>query len=133
MEADELLDEDLLSGEEFDAIIMPGGLPGAHNFRDSPLLIETLRKYLADDTKLVGAICATPAVVLQTHGLIKDYDQITCYPAFKDEIDVGKYTDEFPVVRSKNLITSQGPGTAIEFSVAIVEALYGQEKANEVA
>ena len=44
-----------------------------------------------------------------------------------------KWTDSAPVIRSKNLITSQGPGTSIEFSVALIEALFGHEKAKQVA
>ena len=47
-------------------------------------------------------------------------------------LDASKYNGDLPVVRSKNLITSQGPGTAIEFGVALVEALYGADKAKEV-
>lgn len=53
---------------------MPGGMPGAANFRDDPLFIKTLKKYIVDDTKIVGAICAAPCVVLKTHGLLDRYD-----------------------------------------------------------
>ena len=132
VEADALLDEKLMENE-FDAVVMPGGLPGSEHFSESPLFVKKLKYYLADDTKIVGSICATPAMVLQEHGLLEGYDKVTCHPFFADQIDPAQYTDAHPVVKSKNLITSQGPGTAIEFAAALVEALYGEEKAKEVA
>ena len=131
VEADEILDQDLVDNNDYDAIVMPGGLPGSDHFRDCPILVQTLKKYLQDDSKVVGAICATPAVVLQTHGLL-DGRKVTCYPYFGDQIDAAKYEADSSIVRSGNLLTSQGPGTAVEFAVALVEALYGKDKAKEV-
>ena len=49
IEADELFSEDLVNQNNYDAIVLPGGLGGANTFRDSPVLIETLKKYLNDD------------------------------------------------------------------------------------
>ena len=68
--------------------------------------METLKKYLADDSKIVGSICATPAVVLSQHGLLDGYDKVTCYPYFHDMIDTSKYNGDPSVVKSNNLITS---------------------------
>ena len=64
IEADDLFSQDLVNQNDFDAIVLPGGLGGANTFRDSPELIETLKRYLNDDQKIVGAICASPAIVL---------------------------------------------------------------------
>ena len=81
VEADEVLDEDLLSND-FDAVVMPGGLPGSQYISDNAMFVDTLKKYMADDSKIVGSICATPAVVLSHHGLLEGYDSVTCYPYF---------------------------------------------------
>ena len=64
IEADELFSIDLVNQNQFDAIVLPGGLAGANTFRDSPELIETLKRFLNDEEKIVGAICASPAIVL---------------------------------------------------------------------
>ena len=81
VEADAILDQNLMEND-FDAVVMPGGMPGADHFSECPLFVKKLKYYLADETKLVGAICATPAVVLHQHGLLEGYDKVTCYPAF---------------------------------------------------
>ena len=128
IEADDLFSQDLVNQNDFDAIVLPGGLGGANTFRDSTELIETLKRFLNDDQKIVGAICASPAIVLQTNKLLENYDQVTCYPSMKNQLEE-KWTDSAPVIRCKNLITSQGPGTSVEFSVALIEALFGNEKA----
>lgn len=67
------------AAEEWDLVVCPGGLPGADHLRDCPTLTEMLKKQ-AGASKLYGAICAAPAVVLQTHGLLAG-KRATCYPA----------------------------------------------------
>ena len=63
VQADQFFDENLVRNNWFDAIVLPGGLAGANAFRDSPLLVETTKQFLKEE-KVVGAICASPAVVL---------------------------------------------------------------------
>ena len=84
--ADELFDQELLQND-YDAIVMPGGGPGCEAMSKCELLIETLKKYLQDETKIVGSICANPAIVLQKHGLLEGYNKVTCYPALEEKID----------------------------------------------
>ena len=95
IEADHFFDEKLLEENVFDAIVLPGGLGGANVFKECPLLVQTTEKFLKDETKIVGAICASPAVVLQSHNLLENYDQYTSYPApvFKEMMDKQKWTD----------------------------------------
>ena len=114
----------------FDAIVLPGGMPGAEHLRDDPTLREML---VAQDERkaLVAAICASPAVVLQDLDLIRDR-WATCYPTFMDRLPAASRSAE-RVVAMANLITSRGPGTAIEFALALVQALCGPEKREEVA
>ena len=82
IEADEILSEELLASCNFDCIVLPGGLEGAKAFRDCPLLIKTLKSFLNDKNKLVGAICASPALVLNHHNLLNDYSKVTSNPKF---------------------------------------------------
>ena len=85
--ATHIFNQQLLNTQNFDAIILPGGLEGAQTFRDNPLLIETLKNFMEDEKKVIGAICASPAVVLSHHNLIEEYDYITCHPSIKKKID----------------------------------------------
>ena len=73
-----------VADDEFDAVVLPGGVEGAENFRDSTLLLEVVKQQ-SFDGKLVAAICASPALVLQHHNL---YPQalMTCHPSFQDRI-----------------------------------------------
>lgn len=84
-----------------------------------------------DAGRLFGAICAAPAVVLETHGLLAGR-QATSHPAFTDQLHPNEAI-ESRVVVDGNCITSRGPGTAMEFALKLVELLYGPEKAAEVA
>lgn len=114
----------------FAAIVLPGGLPGAEHLRDNDLLRDLL---LAQDLRkgIVAAICASPAVVLQHHDLIRER-RATCYPSLLDRLPATSRSAE-PVVTADNLITSRGPGTAMEFALELVRTLCGQEKRAEIA
>ncbi len=115
-------------GIDYDLIALPGGMPGAEHLRDCQPLIEMLKAQAAGG-KLYAAICATPAVALVPHGLLAG-KKATCYPSLQNQLD--KASKERVVVDG-NCITSQGPGTAMEFAVELVRALYGDAKAKEVA
>jgi protein deglycase len=118
--------------QSFDLIALPGGMPGAEHLRDSADLALLLR-HQHKDGRLFAAICASPAVVLQYHGLLEGR-QATCYPAFAEQLTGStRASIESPVVVDKNCITSRGPGTAMEFALKLVEILYSPAKAKEVA
>jgi 4-methyl-5(b-hydroxyethyl)-thiazole monophosphate biosynthesis len=116
--------------DTYDLIVLPGGIPGAEHLRDSKEL-EILLRQQQEQGRWYGAICASPAVVLQPHGLLGQ-TRATCYPSYMDKLENADTTDSRVVVHEK-CITSQGPGTALEFSLKLVELLYGEEKAKEVA
>ncbi len=115
--------------EDFDLIVLPGGIPGAMNLRDSKEL-ETLLKKQAEQNRLYGAICASPAVVLHHHGLVTP-GKVTCHPGFVDHIDNGNILEE-KVVVDNNCVTSRGAGTACDFALKLVELLHSTKKKNEV-
>jgi len=105
-------------------------MPGAEHLRDSKELTEILKKQ-HDDAKAVGAICAAPAVVLETHGILKGHTA-TSHPAFTSKLSDQSQIDT-RVVKDGTVITSRGPGTAFEFALALVKMLCGEEKMREVA
>ena len=115
---------------EYDLIALPGGIPGAEHLRDSKELELMLRRQ-EQEGRLYAAICASPAVVLQHHGLLASR-RATCHPFFADQIGDNDCL-ESRVVVDGTCITSQGPGTALEFALKLVELLYDREKAEEIA
>jgi len=121
---------DACKDRTFDLIALPGGLPGAEHLRDCVLLIDMLKAQKAAG-RLYAAICASPAVVLAPHGLL-DGKHATCYPSCADQLpDAAKASQR--VVVDGNCITSQGPGTAIEFALELIRQLAGDPAARQVA
>ena len=116
------------TGRRFDLIALPGGMPGAENLSKCDELIAMLKEQKKSG-RLYAAICASPAVVFQRHGLIDDV-KATCYPSMLEDLAHGVNS---PVVVDSNCITSQGPGTATLFALKLVELLFDSEKRDEVA
>lgn len=108
--------------------------PAQERLRDSIILRDMLLRQ-RDERRWVAAICAAPALVLAAHGIITPTTPATCFPneTFTAAIPNKSRLEERVVVsEADRLITSRGPGTAIEFALAIVEQLAGREKAEEV-
>lgn len=124
---------DTLIGEcvnaTYDLIALPGGLPGAEHLRDSAPLVGMLTRQKAEG-RLYGAICASPAVALSPHGLLHGL-KATCYPGFEEKFTDAEAVDARVVVDG-TCITSQGPGTAIEFALKLLEVLFDADKAAQV-
>ena len=116
--------------QTYDCIALPGGMPGAEHLRDSADLIGMLKRQKATG-RWYGAICASPVVALQPHGLL-DGIKATCFPSMRGELPPANARDDRVVV-DDNCVTSQGPGTAIEFALKLVELLLGPQKAKDVA
>jgi len=114
----------------FDLIVLPGGLGGAEHLRDCVPLIDMLKSQ-KEAGRLYAAICAAPAVVLAPHGLL-DGKKATCYPSCADGLPDRTSADRRVVVDG-NCITSQGPGTALEFSIELARQLVDGTKARQVA
>ena len=116
----------------YDAIILPGGLIGAETLRDSPLVVEKVRR-MHSENRLVAAICAAPAIILESHNLFP-IGNMTGFPGLKDKIEPKKWV-EYRVYFDErvNLITSQAPATTIDFALKIIERLKGKAVAADVA
>lgn len=115
-----------------DGIILPGGLLGAKNLAasaDVSLLIKKARQ----ESLLICAICASPAVALVPTGIL-DNAAWTCYPGAEKDAGKAKETwREDRVVADGNIITSRAAGTAAEWSFKIIEKLLGAETRSRIA
>ena len=110
----------------YDALVLPGGNPGYVNLERYQRVLRLIRA-AHDAGKYVGAICAAPHV-LGVAGIMEGATA-TCYPGI--EIPGAQRVEE-RVVRQGKIITSQGPGTAIDFAIDLVEVLTTKENAQEV-
>ena len=111
-------------------IAVPGGIPGAEHLAAHPALYILLRQQ-AHEGKLYSAICAAPALVLASKGLLAD-KTATCHPKYQQSLQAKKVDGAARVVVDGNCVTSQGPGTAIDFALQLVEQLCGVVKREEV-
>ena len=121
VECDRQLKDLDLTDPQYDMVVLPGGLPGATNLRDSEDVMTLLRSMWGKG-KFVAAICAAP-IALERAGLLagKNY---TAYVGYDQKIKEGHYQTDI-VVQDGNLITSRGPATAYAFGYALVDALGG--------
>ena len=115
MMVDKRLNE--INPDEYDAIILPGGNPGYINLGRSSKVIEMIKKFNSKN-KLIAAICGAPSILARERLL--DDKKATIYPGNEKLL---AYPRGNPVVVDGNIITSQGPGTAMEFALKIVEKL----------
>ncbi|MEW6678418.1 MAG: DJ-1 family glyoxalase III [Pseudomonadota bacterium] len=122
VQPDAHLDEVL--ARDFDMIALPGGMPGAENLKNDAR-IQALLKRLAAAGKYTTAICAAPIALAQA-GLL-DGRRITSYPGFIDKAPPpgATYLADAVVVDGR-VVTSRGPGTAMDFALTLVELLAGR-------
>lgn len=122
--ADTTLTE-VLEGD-FDLLVLPGGLPGADNLNADPRIHQLITR-IANQGKHVAAICAAPKVLV-TNGIL-DNKKATAYPRSLDKLDTSKVKLGNAAVQiDGNVITSKGPGTAMDFALTLIEILSGKEK-----
>lgn len=113
----------------FDVIVLPGGLEGARRLAESPAVGELLRAQERAG-RTTAAICAAP-IALARHEVYTGH-RLTSYPSVHDVVGAHGTLTEGKVVTDRNLVTSQGPGTAFDFALALVERLRGPEIADAV-
>lgn len=116
--------------ENWDAIVLPGGMPGATNLHNSE---EVSRRIMAtyNNGGWVCAICASPAVVLAPLGILNDVKAV-CYPGMETCAPGVKFLQD-KVITNKKIITARGAGCALEFGLEIIQALFGPEKRAQIA
>ncbi|KAL3893817.1 MAG: hypothetical protein SGCHY_005619, partial [Lobulomycetales sp.] len=113
IQADALLSE--LAGQDYDCLVLPGGIQGAKAFQKDPLVQDLLERFIQDEAKIVGIICASPIALLPRK--LASGRAMTCYPTLEGEFDQDYKFEASRVVRDGNLVTSMAPGTAMEFSL----------------
>ncbi len=115
---------------EYDMVVLPGGMPGADHLDNDPRIAELLKKMAARE-RYTAAICAAPKV-LGNAGLLTGR-RATSFPGFVDRMNLPNVTYvSDPVVRDGKVITSRGPGTAMDFALELIEVLAGRPKRDEV-
>lgn len=124
--ADISLDE--VKTDNLEAVVLPGGMPGTLNLKANDTVIDIV-KYAYKNNCVVGAICAAPSI-LGYIGILEGKKAV-CYPGFESELK-GAYIQTHGVVVDGNVITAKGAGVSIEFGLALVKALKGEENANAV-
>lgn len=127
VEAD-LTEDEIVLNDELDMIVLPGGMPGTLNEEKSSV-VQGAIDYCAEQDKFVTAICAAPSI-LGHKGLLKGKTAV-CYSGFEPELK-GAIIGETGVVTDGKIITARGAGVAIEFGLALVEALCGRETQEEI-
>ncbi len=114
--------------ELYDAVVLPGGLPGAQHLAESEAVHAVLQRHAAAGS-ITAAICAAPWALAEA-GVLEG-KRVTCYPGFEDKLSMAT-TCEDRVVVDGTVTTSRGPGTAIDFALALVEQLVGVDVAQNV-
>ena len=125
--ADLLFEDAVYDGCEL--IVLPGGMPGATNLDGHERLREKIQSF-ENQGKKIAAICAAPLVL--GHAGVLEGKEATCYPGFEEELFGAVISDE-DVCVSENIITSRGPGTAMEFALELVRQMKGDKARDLVA
>ncbi|WP_288221891.1 DJ-1 family glyoxalase III [uncultured Clostridium sp.] len=119
-----IMDEEI---KEYDFLVLPGGLPGSTNLRDSKRVIELVKEF-NNKKKWICAICAGPIALGRAE--ITEGKNVTCYPGFEDQLGNCNYKEELVVVDG-NIITGRGPAAAIPFAFEILSKI-SEEKAEKI-
>lgn len=116
--------------KSFDLMVLPGGLPGADHLRQNELVQKKLKQMMVED-KYTAAICAAP-MALAAAGVLEN-KKATSYPGSLDKYPVAgmEYLDD-PVVIDGKVVTSRGPGTAMDFALTLIELLAGKQQRDAV-
>ena len=124
---DVLLDE--MMHESFDMVVLPGGMPGAEHLMNDVRIRQLLQK-MAGAGRYVAAICAAP-MALHAAGLLEG-KTATSFPGVLDKLPGAHHYTNEAVVIDGHIVTSRGPGTAMEFALVLVELLCGPEQRRQV-
>lgn len=127
VQADTFLED--IKPEDYNMIVIPGGVPGAPNLAANNQVLDFIRE-MDRQEKYIAALCAGP-MVLDRAGVLTG-KKATCFPGYEKELPTAGTVLEDTVVVDGRIITSRGAGAAGYFALALVEALVGKEKADEV-
>lgn len=126
--ADEMFED--AAGDDYDAVVLPGGGAGVDNLKAYAPLADFLVRHKSEG-RLVCAICAAPTLLTAIEGLVDDDVHLTCYPSLS--LDLDRPCANVPVVSDGQFITGQAPGAAMLFALVVLRALAGDRMAMHVA
>lgn len=127
VETDKIINQ--LDFNEYDMLILPGGMPGTLNLEACEVLMSQVDAFYAQG-KLLASICAAPSILGHRHML--EGRLACCYPGFEKDL-LGANVSLEPVCVDGKIITSRGMGCAVEFGLKIVEILLGEEVSKDLA
>ena len=114
-------DLDTALSREYDMVVLPGGLPGSDHLAQDPRVTHLIQR-MASSGRFTAAICAAPKVLVSA-GILAN-KRVTAYPGVLESLPLTNTTlVNAPVVRDGHIITSRGPGTAMDFALTLIEAL----------
>jgi len=125
--ADKLIKD--INLEDYQMIVLPGGMPGTLNLNDSEILKTQILEFYKNK-KYIGAICAAPMILGKMKLLVGK--EATCYPGVEDNLEGAIYRSDLDVIVAENIITSRGAGTAMKFGLKLVELLEGKEVSDKL-
>lgn len=111
------IEDKSVTTDNMQGVVLPGGMPGTLNLEKSPI-VKAAINYCRDNNKRIMAICAAPSII--GHMGLLNGKKAVCYPGFENEL-AGASLGNLAVEVDGNIITSKGPGTAIEFALEIVK------------
>ncbi len=128
IQPDAALDEAL--ARDYDMVVLPGGQPGANNLEADPRILDLLRRMTAQ-RKFTAAICAAPKV-LAAAGVL-DGKRATSFPGTLDPAKFPRVqVEKLAVIADGRVVTSRGPGTAMDFALELIQLLTGRDKRDQV-
>jgi len=119
---------DAINLDDFGALVFPGGAKGTELLKSDERILHAVREF-HDTERHICALCAAPTVLAEA-GILEGRTA-TCYPSCAEEL--GLSYDNAPVIADGNIITGQGPGTALLFSLVLIQHFKGDEVAQQVA
>lgn len=114
--------------DEYDYVVLPGGLPGTTHLRQDPRVCDLVAEFAA--TKHVAAICAAPSILGELGLLVGR--SATVFPTFRDSLPAGTYAGGRTVVVDGNIITASGMGQALPFALAVLGDIAGEAAVQKV-
>jgi 4-methyl-5(b-hydroxyethyl)-thiazole monophosphate biosynthesis len=118
-----------INPNEFDMVVLPGGLPGAETLANNPIVQKILKEQKSKNG-LIGAICAAPYALHKAGVLDGEY---TCYPSWENKINPDNYQSVENIVKDGNIITSKGVGTSLCFALELVKILKGPKVHRDIS
>lgn len=120
--------DEIAIDDSLEMVILPGGMPGTLNLENDKTVQKAI-DFCAENNKIIGAICAAPSI-LGHKGLLKGRKAV-CYKGFEKELE-GALVSENPVVADRNIVTSRGAGTAVNFGLKLIEVLDSKDLSDRI-